>query len=75
MRIVSIKLPEKLDTELTAIAAHRRTSRSAILREALETFARGPQRSVTAMAGHLVGSLHGPKDLSSNPKHMSGYGE
>jgi predicted transcriptional regulator len=74
MRVVSLKLPEELDRELTRIARDRQASRSAVLREALETFARGSQRSVTAAAGDLVGSLRGPTDLSTNPKHLSGYG-
>lgn len=75
MRIVSIKLPEELDHELDEIARRRNASRSAILREALESFARGSKRSVTAAAGNLVGSLRGPRDLSTHAKHMSGYGE
>lgn len=75
MRVVSIKLPEELDHELSEIARRRNASRSAILREALESFARGSKRSVTAAAGELVGSLHGPRDLSGHAKHMSGYGE
>jgi predicted transcriptional regulator len=67
MRVISLKLPEELDRELTRIARDRQASRSAVLREALETFARGSQRSVTAAAGDLVGSLRGPTDLSSLP--------
>jgi len=75
MRVVSIKLPEELDQELSEIARRRNASRSVILREALEAFARKPRKSVTAAAGKLVGSLHGPRDLSTGRKHMSGYGE
>jgi predicted transcriptional regulator len=75
MRIVSLKLPANLDRELTKIARRRNASRSAVLREALESFARGSQRSVTAAAADLVGSLRGPRDLSTSPKHLSGYGE
>jgi len=75
MRVVSIKLPEELDHALSEIARRRNASRSAILREALEAFAHGSKRSVTAAAGELVGSLRGPRDLSSNPRRMSGYGE
>ena len=75
MRVVSIKLPEELDQQLTEIARRRNASRSAILREALESFARGSRRSVTQAAGDLVGSVHGPRDLAINPKHMLGYGE
>lgn len=75
MRVVSIKLPQKLDEELSEIAKRRNASRSAILREALQSFARGSKRSVTALAGDLVGSLRGPKDLSTSRRHLSGYGE
>jgi metal-responsive CopG/Arc/MetJ family transcriptional regulator len=75
MRVVSIKLPQELDEQLTEIARRRNASRSAILRAALEAFARGSQRSVTQAAGDLVGSVRGPKDLSTSPKHMAGYGE
>jgi predicted transcriptional regulator len=75
MRVVSIKLPERLDHQLTEIARRRNASRSAILREALEAFARGSKRSVTSAAGELVGSLRGPRDLSTSSKHLTGYGE
>jgi predicted transcriptional regulator len=75
MRVVSIKLPEALDEQLTELARRRNASRSAILREALEAFARGSRRSVTQAAGDLVGSVNGPTDLATSSKHMAGYGE
>lgn len=75
MRVVSIKLPEELDEQLSKIARRRNASRSAILREALEAFARGSHPSVAEVAGDLVGSLKGPRDLSSNSKHLAGYGK
>lgn len=75
MRVVSIKLPEQLDQQLTEIARRRNATRSAILREALEAFARGSKLSVTAVAGDLVGSVRGRRDLASNRKHMTGYAE
>jgi metal-responsive CopG/Arc/MetJ family transcriptional regulator len=75
MRVVSIKLPQELDEQLTEIARRRNASRSAVLREALESFARGSRRSVTQTAGDLVGSVNGPADLSASSKHMAGYGE
>ena len=74
MRTVSFKLPESLDDALTDLAKARRSSRSAIVREALESVAKAKRRSVTALAGKLVGSLEGPADLASDPKHMVGYG-
>jgi predicted transcriptional regulator len=78
MRVVSIKLPEALDKQLTELARRRNASRSAVLREALESFARdsqGSRASVTQAAGELVGSIQGPRDLGSHSKHMAGYGE
>lgn len=74
MRTVSFKLPEDLDDALNELARTRRSSRSALVREALESLAKGKRRSVTALAGDLVGSVEGPSDLATNRKHMSGYG-
>lgn len=75
MRTVSFKLPEDLDDALNDLARTRRSSRSALVREALESLAKGKRRSVTALAGTLVGSVEGPSDLATNRKHMSGYGK
>jgi len=74
MRTVSFKLPEDLDDALNELARTRRSSRSALVREALESLAKGNRRSVTALAGELVGSVDGPSDLATNRKHMAGYG-
>jgi metal-responsive CopG/Arc/MetJ family transcriptional regulator len=74
MRTVSFKLPEDLDDALNELARSRGASRSALVREALESFAKGQRRSVTSLAGSLVGSVDGPSDLATNRKHMSRYG-
>ncbi|HLV22965.1 MAG TPA: ribbon-helix-helix domain-containing protein [Polyangiaceae bacterium] len=74
MRTVSFKLPAELDEALDEIARRRGTSRSAVVREALEALAKGKRRSITALAGKLVGSVDGPADLASDPRHLSGYG-
>lgn len=75
MRTVSFKLPPELDEALDDLARARGASRSALVREALEQLAKGKRRSVTALAGDLVGSIEGPTDLATNKKHMSGYGK
>ena len=75
MRTVSFKLPEHLDDALSDLARRRKSSRSALVREALEGLAAGGRRSVTAAVDVLVGSLDGPIDLSTNPKHLAGYGK
>ena len=75
MRTVSFKLPEHLDDALSDLARRRKSSRSAIVREALEGLATSGRRSVTAAVDGLVGPLDGPIDLSTNPKHLVGYGK
>lgn len=75
MRTVSFKLPGQLDDALTDLARRRRSSRSALVREALEGLVASGRRSVTAAVDGLVGPLDGPTDLSTNPKHLAGYGK
>ena len=75
MSTVSFKLPAHLDETLDELAHARGATRSALVREALEALAKGKRRSVTALAGDLVGSVEGPTDLATNKKHMSGYGK
>ena len=75
MKTVSFKLSEELDKALTDLARLRKSSRSALVREALAAFEIERERSVTVAAGRLVGSIEGTADLSSNPRHMDGYGK
>ena len=75
MRTVSFKLPQALDDALSDLARRRKSSRSALVREALEGLASGGRRSVTAVVDELMGTLSGPTDLSTNPKHLRGYGK
>jgi predicted transcriptional regulator len=74
MRTASFKLPGHLVEALESLAQRRKTSRSALAREALERLVASPRRSFTAMAGELVGSVEGPADLATNPRHMRGFG-
>jgi len=74
MHPITIKLPRQLDHRLTLLARRLRKTRSAVLRDALEAYASEPRRSVTALAGDLVGSIEGPDDLSTSTRHMTGYG-
>ena len=75
MRTVSFKLPKQLDDALSDLARRRKSSRSALVREALAGLVSGGRRSVTAAVDALVGPLDGPTDLSTNPKHMADYGQ
>ena len=75
MRTVSFKLPEALDDALSDLARRRKSSRSALVREALESLAAGGRRTVTAAVDELIGPIDGPADLSTNPRHLRGYGK
>ena len=78
MKTVSLKLPGELALKLEAAAKKRGTSKSAVMREALEEFfARGNGARVLSfldLAGDLIGCVEGPADLSTNNKYMEGYG-
>lgn len=75
MRTVSFKLPERLDDALTDLARRRSSSRSALVRQALEALATDNTGSVTSAVDKLLQPLNGPADLSTNPKHMTMYGK
>ena len=74
MRTVSFKLPEDLDERLSDLARKRKSSRSALVREALEALTKESRRSVTAAVDALNLVVEGPSDLSANREHLAGYG-
>jgi hypothetical protein len=46
-----------------------------VVRAALEALPEGTDRTITGRFGHLFGAgKKGPTDLSTNPKHLKGYG-
>jgi metal-responsive CopG/Arc/MetJ family transcriptional regulator len=79
MKMVSLKLPEALDEKLSAVAAKRGASKSAVVREALEAYVKNEQDirpgSCLEMAKDLIGIVTGPPDLSFHKKHMKGFGK
>jgi len=79
MASVSLKLPAPLLAKVEALARQRRTTKSAVLREALETYlangAGRPKVSAYDLAKHLCGVLEGKRDSATNPKYMEGFGE
>ena len=79
MTTITCKIPEELNAKLELIAKKNRVSKSHVLREALErrALAEGRKTAPRAMdlVRHLQGSLSGgPGDLSTNPRHMKGFG-
>ncbi|MCP9912702.1 ribbon-helix-helix protein, CopG family [Cyanobium sp. BA20m-14] len=83
MAVISLKLTEALDAQLTDQAQRRRLSKSELVRRALTAFLQPSRQDVegsaTQSAGDLVADLvgcceDGPADLSSNPAYLSEFG-
>lgn len=79
MKTLSLKLPDEVDARISAIAKRQQSSKSEVVRNALDAYLvqeMTPLKgSVLELAGDLVGSLEGPADLSHHDEHMRGYGE
>lgn len=78
MKMLSVKIPQTLDTELSQYVRETRQPRSVIVREALHGWLvrkrrKGP-RNCLAQVADLVGCVDGPRDLASDKKHLRGYG-
>ena len=78
MKTLTVKVPEELDLKLSAVAAKRRESKSALIRAALDHILKSSEaitpNSCLDLAKDLSGSVEGPSDLSYNSKHLKGYG-
>lgn len=78
MKTRSLKLPDELDSRLTAYARRRKLTRSVVVREAVSAYL-ARQDEVQAGAAlerlrDLAGSVEGPPDLSTNPDYLLAYG-
>ena len=75
MTTISLKLPEVLLREVEQEAATRGIAKSAIIRDCIERGLRkkksGREVSCLDLMGDLVGSFHGPRDLSTNRRYLS----
>lgn len=77
MTTISLKVPEALDFRLAQIAEKRGSSKSELIRSALERMVAEKsvrKGSCLSLASDLIGSVDGPADLSCNKKHMKGFG-
>lgn len=79
MITISLKISDELVSRMDAVARARRTSRSALLREALEECLRAAAKetppSLYERSADLCGKgRSGLGDLASNPKHLEGFG-
>jgi predicted transcriptional regulator len=78
MRTITVKLPRALAERLGRAVVRRRSTRSALVREAIEAQLAaepGPtDGSCFDLTADLAGSVAGPPDLSSNRARLKGYG-
>jgi hypothetical protein len=78
MKTLSLKLPDELDAKLTAKARHGQTSKSEVVRQALDAYLNGggkePSGTLLDLAGDLIGCIEGPGDLSHNPDYLRDFG-
>ncbi len=78
MKTVSLKLAESLDYRLAATAKERGTTKSELLREAIQTYldeeAPHIPGSCLDLADDVIGCTEGPPDLSVNGKYLEGFG-
>ena len=77
MTTISLKVPEVLDFRLAQIAEKSGSSKSELIRNALERLVATKSArkcSCLSMASDLIGCVEGPADLSHNKKHMKGFG-
>jgi hypothetical protein len=81
MSTVSIEIPEGLKARLIEAARSRGAPESQLINEALQEYlarhVQAPsQGSFTALAADVIGcAVSGPPDLSTNKKHLEGYGQ
>ena len=79
MKTISLKLSESLDKQICWEARRRGTTKSKVVRSAIESFIKQRHAKVKGswleLAGDLIGSVEGPPDLSTNKKYMEGFGQ
>jgi predicted transcriptional regulator len=77
MQTLTLKLSTETAARLERMAARRRTTKSAVMREALEDKLRASANEPTVydLMKASVGSIDsGIRDLGHNPAHLKGFG-
>lgn len=76
MKAISIKLPDPLLHDLAQHDKSGASSQSEIIRTALAASDAQPYIALCAeRASRWTGMVQGPADLSTNAKHLKGFGE
>ena len=83
MKAISLKIPDPLFHDLAQRAKTSASSQSEIIRTALAAYlqrdadgsAPSPSASCADRAQRWTGIMKGAVDLSTNPKHLDGFGQ
>lgn len=75
MQTLTVKLPELLADEIAREAKQRRVTKSQVVRERLTKGDAASPSAWDLMNDLVVTNDKLPRDLSSNKKHMKGYGQ
>lgn len=79
MKALSIKIPDPMFHDLAELAKASASSQSEIIRSALAAYLQRDAQPATAScadrAQRWTGLMQGPKDLSTDPKHLDGFGQ
>ena len=75
MKTLSIKVPAALSARVVKLARSRKSTVSAVVREAIEGYAPDESASFGDAAREYIGCVDsGPGDLATNPRHLKGFG-
>jgi hypothetical protein len=77
VKTITVKLPEPLASRLSRRARELDRSQSELVREALESARSGAGRreSCRDLFADSCGVIDGPPDLSTNRRHLAGFGK
>jgi hypothetical protein len=76
MKTITVKLPDRLAAWLSRRARELGRPQSDLVREALQRASEGTSGASCHDAfADVCGVVDGPRDLSTNPKHLAGFGE
>ncbi|OGA14061.1 MAG: hypothetical protein A3H32_16975 [Betaproteobacteria bacterium RIFCSPLOWO2_02_FULL_63_19] len=76
MKTVTVKLPDPLAAWLSKRARELGRPQSDLVRDALQKASEGKGgASCHDLFADVCGVIDGPRDLSTHPKHLAGFGE
>ena len=77
---ITVRVPQALTARLRSHSRAKGTTESELVREALETYMGKTKKESSAYdlaeaAGIIGAARNAPRDLSTNPRHMKGFGK